>query len=253
MSRGDDYPRTEIVLAVGSRFTPSTKALQIQGLSSQTKAGGNAAVTFADAFGAWYAVAPPPTQTVDALGTISAAAEYLTSEVGDQPCMHGSRDTRISKYGQDLLQGEFAFINSDGFRIMMGHKQCGMTAGGGFLNFDVENKKVGLAGIPATSGAAVPYMTITTSMIGMVSATGAASFSLSDTQATLTAPAISLEGGRVNLGVGAFDPVVTYSQLLQLVLQLLLQFNTHIHGGAPPTVPMVIVTIPGRRVFAPAF
>lgn len=250
----NDHPRNGVALGVGSRFTPANKALQIQVLSDSTKGSEQAEVNFADAFLGWFVVAPPLTQATDASGNISAATEFLTAEVGDQLVMHGSRDVRVSKYGQDVLPGEFALINELGYRLFVGKKAVSLTAAGGFLNFDVENKKVGIAGIPAAAGSPVPYISITTDTIGLVSASGAASLALSDSGVSISGATLALDMGRVNIGKGATDPVVTYSQMMSVIGQLLITFNTHVHsaaGAGPPVTPMVLVLIPNSRVFAP--
>ena len=255
---GEDRPRSGVALATGFRFTPDKKALQIQVLSAETKAGSTESETnFADAFQGWFVVAPPPVQEVDSAGALKGATEFRTSEIGDALTTHASRDVRVAKYGQDCKAGEFALINAKGYRLFVGSDSVALTAGGGFLNFDTKAKKVGLAGVPNKPGGIAPYLSIDTVGIGMVSASGEASFSASGGQATVTGKTISVNGARVNLGVGASDPVVTYSQLMAVVAQLVTIFNTHFHGalgaGGFPTPPLVLVLVPGRSVFATAF
>lgn len=252
-----DHPRSGVVLAVGSRFTSTSKALQVQTLAAQTTAGGAAETAFADVFQGWYVVAPPPTQTVDAGGTITAATEFLTCEVGDQPTMHGSRDTRTAQFGQDTQPGEFALINSLGYRLFVGHSTVGITAGGGFLNFDIANKKVGLCGIPTAANQPVPYLSIEADSIGLVSKNGQGSVNVSNSQTVITGPVVALEGGRINLGVGAVDPIMTYTQQQAIISQLLAWGAAVVAaclaapGGAIVIPPLVIINMPGRRVFAP--
>ena len=156
----------------------------------------------------------------------------------------GTSDLRASKYGQDLLPGEIAFVNGFGSRLALREKSVALNHGGGFLSFDSKAKTVSLVGIPSSVGGSAPYLSISTASIGMVSASGQASVTASGSGVTLSGSTVAIDAGRVDIGKGAAEPIVTYSMMLQLVAQISASL---VALGRPPVVPPV----PGRRVFVP--
>ncbi|MBI2395004.1 MAG: hypothetical protein HYV09_35870 [Deltaproteobacteria bacterium] len=229
----------DFALVSGHRFTDTNKALQYQVTAAESDDGSASETGFADAFGAWCVFAVPLRPELDAFGNVKAACEAAVIDGADERTVIGTRDVRVSKYAQDLKPGETVFLNAYGSRLKLGAKQVGLNAGGGFLSFDIEAKKVGLCGIPASPGAAAPYLAIDTESIGLVSKTGAASVAVKGNSATISGASISLSAGRVDLGKGASEPMVTYSMVMQLLAQLAAR-------GIVVTPPA-----PGRRVFVP--
>lgn len=226
------------------RFTETSKALQYQVTAAENDDGSASETGFADAFSSWCIFAVPLRPELDAFGNVKAACEAAVLDGADERTVLGTRDVRVSRYAQDLKPGETAFINAYGSRLKLGAKQVGLNAGGGFLSFDIEAKKVGLCGIPASPGAAAPYLAIDTESIGLVSKTGAASVTVKASSATISGAAVSLSAGRVDLGKGASDPVVPYSVFARIVAQISASL---VALGQPPIAPPP----PGRRVFVP--
>lgn len=250
-----DSPRLMRGYAAGYRFGGSNKVLQLQVVGAVDEPG-IADVAFGDAFGAWCLYAPPEPPETDPAGTVKAACEVFAAEEGDGLTVVGTRDTRVARYAQDAKGGEVVLANAKGFRLFLGKKGVSVVGGGAFINLDIEKKTTTLTGFPSKPGSAAPYLTADTDAIGLVSATGAASIAVVEGQVTASGASISLDAGAVHLGKGASDPVVTYSQLMSVVAQLLTQINAHIAasaGVAHPGGPPVLVSVaPGTRVFAPA-
>jgi len=241
------------------RFTEQTKALQLQVVAAANDNGEISETGWADAFGPWCLVAVPSRAETDVDGNVKAACEALVADVGDQRTVIGTRDVRIAKYAQDLEPGEFALINELGFRLFFGKKTVSLTAGGGYLSFDIAKKKLSISAIPSVPGGAAPYLSADTDSIGLVSATGAASIAVKANGVTVSGASIALDAGRVDLGKNADDPVVTHSQLEAFKSQMIQWLATHVHpgvtagGGVSGTVavPPSFTLIPGKRVFAP--
>lgn len=235
--------------AMRTRLTAKAKALQIQTQgATDGKIGGASESSFADSFvGGWAFYAPPAKPTVDPVGNVSGACELAVADFGDQQIVLGQRDVRWSKLTQDLADGESAQINAFGDRLVLREKIGSLAVGGGFLVFDKDKKSVGLSGIPSSAGAGAPYLSIDTSTIGLVSATGGSSIAAKADQVTLSGAGISLDAGSVSVGKGAVDPVVLQSLLLAVHVVIQAWANTHVHAalGAPPSVPLILPTTIG--------
>lgn len=241
------------------RFSPTRKALELQAMAAASDDGESAETGWADAFGQWCLVAVPMRREVDAQGNVTGACEIAIEDVANEHVVLGTRDVRVAKYAQDLKPGECAFLNAFGSRLFLGEKSVALTAGGAFLSFDIDKKLVSLAGIPSKPGGAAPYLSISTTGIGLVSATGQASVMVDGAAVTISGSAIALDAGRVDLCKGANDPVVTHSQLEALKNQIIAWLATHVHPGVTVgagvtgvvAVPPTFTLVPGRRVFAP--
>lgn len=253
-----DSPRLMRGYAAGFRYGGPNKVLQLQVVGAESAGEAGAAdVAFGDAFGAWCLYAPPEPPDTDPAGTVKAACEVFSAEEGDGLTALGTRDTRVARFAQDAKGGEVVLANAKGYRLFLGKKSVSVIGGGAFINLDIDKKTTTLTGFPAKPGSGAPYLTADTEAIGLVSATGAASIAVVEGQVTASGASISLDAGSVHLGKGASDPVVTFSQLMSVVTQLLVQINAHVHAPVPgahgPTVPpVVVVCAPGTRVFAPA-
>jgi hypothetical protein len=236
------------------RFTETSKALQLQVLAAHSGDMKVQDTSFGDAFGSWCLIAVPSAPTTDGQGKITSCAEAIYSEYADEHVILGTRDVRVSKFAQDLKPGEVALLNSEGFRLFLGKKKGAFVIGGGYLSFDVDKKNVALVGIPSTPGGAAPYITFSPTILGLVSATGECSMTLSGANLTISGAAIVLDVGRVSLGKGATDPVVSYSTLMQMVAQIMTWATavTAALGGLGPIVPpLQVIVTPGKRVFVP--
>lgn len=240
--------KIEIAHAFGHRYTATNKALQLQLVTDYDPA--NAATGrggFGDSFvGNWCLVAPPAAPALDLAGTVSSACEVVGVQVGDQILALGARDVRWSKFSQDAQAGEVALFCAFGSRLFLGEHFTALNGAGAFLSFDVDNKKVGLSGYPASAGAGAAYLTIDTTTIGLVSATGGASFTVKADQITASGGAISLNGGTVNLGTGAADPVVTVSKLQAVLSTIVAWMAAHVHAGGtlPGALTGVSASVP---------
>lgn len=223
----------EFARALGHRFTPIAKALQLQTVTDVMRGNLEAARgTFGDSYiGNWCLVAPPATPTVDPLGRVTTTCDVVGVQVGSEWISLGAKDVRWSKFSQDAQAGEVALFCAFGSRLFLGEHFTALNGAGAFLSFDVDNKKVGLSGYPASAGAGAAYLTIDTTTIGLVSATGGASFTVKADQITASGGAISLNGGTVNLGTGAADPVVTVSKLQAVLSTIVSWMATHVHTG----------------------
>jgi hypothetical protein len=252
-----DSPRIARGYAAGFRLGGPNKVLQYQVVGAVTPGSPEEMdVAFGDAFGAWCLYAPPEAPDTDPRGTVTAACEVFAAEEGDAPTVLGSRDIRVARYAQDAKGGEVALVNAKGFRLFLGKENVSLVGGGAFLNLDIAKKTLTLTGFPSSPTSGAPYLSADTAAIGLVSATGAASISVAEGQVTASGSSISLDAGTVHLGKGASDPVVTYSQLMSVVTQILAALNAHMlaspaagHTGSMP--PAVVIAVPGTRVMAP--
>lgn len=238
--------RLDFTRASAFRFTEKSKAIQIQSVGSVTSGNPEESDTsFSDAFSEWCIVAPPYKPDVDASGNIGACCECITADIGDDKTVIGTRDVRASKYAQDVKGGEVALVNYFGSRLFLGEKFVSINAGGGYLGFDTKKGTVGLVGIPSSPGGSAPYLSISSTTIGLVSATGASSFTIDGGNITLSGSGASLNTGSVNLGMGASDPVVRLSDLVKLVAALKAQFAAHTHpvAGALAGVTTQMLTL----------
>lgn len=226
------------------RFSAKNKVLELQTTAASNDNGTASETGFGEAFGEWCIVAVPGKRELDASGNVKGACEAIVADMPDQRTVIGTRDVRVSKYAQDLKAGETAFLNFWGTRLFLGEKSVTLNAGGGFLSFDITKRTVALVGIPSSEGGAAPYLSIATGSIGLVSESGQASMTVAGSSVVLSGAAIALDAGRVNLGKGAADPVVTYSMLMQILAQVNAVFVSL-------TKPAVVPPPPGRRVFAP--
>ena len=226
--------KIEITHAFGSKFTPTNKALQLQLVTDYDPANtGSGRGGFGDCFaGPWCVIAPPPVPSLDASGKVKQATEVIGVQVGDQIIALGMRDVRWSKFSADAKPGEVAIFNAFSTRLFLGELSTSLVAAGGaFMNFDAVAKTVGITGYPASPSAKAAYITISTTKIALVSETGAASISVSGNQITESAGSISLNGGTVNLGTGAADPVVTVSKLQAVLSTIVTWMGAHVHSG----------------------
>jgi hypothetical protein len=198
---------TDRVRAVGHQFTGANKTLEVQVVSGETPLTDDADKRFAQVFGSWCLVAPPPVPTTGPDGKIASACELFVHDMGDETVAYASRDARFSKYSQDVKAGEYAVFNAFGDRIFSGEKLLSIAVGGGFLQFDKTNKVVSLVGIPTSPGGSAGYLTVD-SGVGIVSASGAASMLVKDSNAKIVAGDIALDGGSVSLGKGAASGVI---------------------------------------------
>lgn len=248
-----DAPRLKQAQIVGFDFTPTNKALRLQSRGPGVQGDYRVDATYSPRYGEWCLIAPPLAPTTDGNGNISATTEGLFLELGDDNVPIGTRDVRASKYAQDVQGGEACLINTDGYRLLIGHKVVALTGGGGFLSFDVNKKTVGLAGIPAAPGSGAPYLAIDTASIGLVSATGAASICVKGSGVTASGGSCALDFGGITIGKGAADGVVLQSLLASAMTAFLAQLNAHTHGGVttgagvsgPPVAPMNISMVFG--------
>lgn len=225
----------------GHRYTPNSKALQFQCVTNQTPGSlsTEARGGFGDAFvGSWALVAPPVAPDVDSSGRVTGGCESLVVQEGDQLVAFGQRDVRWSKFSQDVKAGEAALFNAFGTRLFLGQLKAALVAGGAFLNFDIEQRKVTLAGFApeGSPSAGAAYISVDTTSIGMVSATGAASVTVAGDQVTMSGGNASIDTGSVVLGKDAADFVALASLVLAELQALKLYVNTHVHtslGGTP--------------------
>jgi hypothetical protein len=169
--------------------------------------------------------------------------------MGDENISVAMRDTRFAKYAADLLAGESALFNAFGSRAFFKQKQVGIAAFGGSFLFDTSasTPTLSLTGIPASAGAAAPWLTMTPTGIGWSSSTGGCSANFEGGTATITGSMVQLNAQAVNIGANASDPVITLSYLAALVASLTQQFNLHFHTSAaagspttPPTIPLAL-------------
>lgn len=221
------------------RLTEASKALQLQVSAAESDDGEASETGFADAFASWCIVAVPLRPEVDADGNVKAACEAAVMDGADERTVIGTRDIRVSRYAQDLKTGECAFVNGYGSRLSLRAQSVTLNHGGGFLSFNSTQKVVSLVGIPASVGAAAPYLAIDTTSIGMVSSTGQASVAVKGADVTINGGTTSVRSARVDLGLGAVEPVVTYSMLMRVIAQI-------VAAGIPVTPPP-----PGTRVRVP--
>lgn len=221
------------------RFTEANKALQLQVSAAESDDGESSETGWSDAFGPWCVVAVPGRPESDADGNVKAACEAAVMDGADERTVIGTRDIRVSKFAQDLKPGECAFLNTWGSRLSLREKSVSLNHAGGFLSFDSMTKVVSLVGIPATLGAAAPYLAIDSTSIGMVSSTGQASIACKGADVTINGGTTSVRSARVDLGLGAAEPIVTYSMLMKVVAQI-------IAAGIPITPP-----VPGRTIRVP--
>ena len=92
--------------AAGHRFEGPNKASQIQVVGAATGNPTISAVGFGDSFSEWFVVAVPPKPAVDSNGNMSSATEVFYAEEGDAFTVLGTRDVRVSKFGQDVKEGD---------------------------------------------------------------------------------------------------------------------------------------------------
>jgi len=235
----------EIATIFGQRYTATNKALQLQ--CTATGTGASSRTSWGDCFvGTWNMAAPPMPPTVDATGAASSGCEAAVVQMGDQLVALGQRDVRWSKYSQDVKPGEFAVWNAYGSRLYFGQHVAALNGGGAFLSFDLANQLVGLAGYPASAGAGAPYLSISTTSIGMVSATGAASLNVKADQVTASGAACALDVGSVTLGNGASDFVALASLVLTAITRLETMYNAHVH---PVSGAATLIT--GTQILTP--
>ena len=249
MRKSDDAGIMRWATVVGSQFTQTTKTLQIQA-TADTIPGipGTAESPMDDALGPWCLVAVPAAPTTDAQGNVQASAEALVAQMGDENISVAMRDTRFAKYAADLLAGEAALFNAFGARAFFKQKQVGIAAFGGSLLFDTSasTPTLSLTGIPASAGAAAPWLTMTPTGIGWASSSGGCSANFEGGTATVTGSMVQLNAQAVNIGANAEDPVITLSYLASLVTALMEQFNLHTHltaGMGSPSPPFVPLTL----------
>lgn len=207
--------------------------------------------------GNWATFAIPAAPDLDALGNVSGACEAIVAEESDEHTVLGQRDVRWDKFKQDAKPGESGIVNAFGSRLKLGKDNVTLGAGGGFLDFDVKNKTVTLAGYSTTAGGGAGYLTFSTSGVGLVSATGAASFYVTGNTVTLTAATCAIDATNVTVGNGAADFVVLATKLLAELGRLSAWLNSHTHltaGTGTPSPPAVPWTgggdVASRRVKA---
>lgn len=244
------------VTLLAHTFTETSKALQVQARSAVAFKGKNseASETHADSdyyVGAWCMVAPPAPPAQGADGAIVAACEGYAFEDADDLSVFATRDVRYAKYGQDAQGGEVAIFNKFGSRIALFENAVSITAkGGAFINLDVNTRLVSICGFPENAGEGSPYITIDSTSIGMVSATGKSSLSLSDGQITLSGQSVSVDAGSIALGKNAIFSVALAELVIKAMNTVLLAVRAHTHGGAVPTdpIPCDIPPVGSRRV-----
>jgi hypothetical protein len=231
------------------RYGAKNKALQVQTVRAQSEDGKAKDVGWADAFGSWALVAVPLAPEADADGNVSAACEVLSYQYGDTTLAFATRDVRTFRYFQDLRPGESALGNAYGSRLKFGKTSVALNAFGGFLNFDQASKSVSLVGIPASEGQAAPYLSLSSTGIGMVSKTGQASIQVEGSGVSISGATLTIDTGTVSLGKGAAEPIVTYSMLQQLIM--LLQAWATAVNGATGVPPPIFVIPPGKAIRVP--
>lgn len=238
-----DHPRIAHALVMAHTFTETNKALLLQVRTEFGGAANTTSMSYSEVYaGSWAFVAVPMPPDLDAEGNVSGACEALVAEEGDDLTILGQRDVRWSKFAQDFKKGESGIINAYGSRIKLGKDSVSLAAGGGFLNFDIKNKTVGLVGIPTTGGSA-PSLSISTTAIGMTSATGAASLVVQGNQVTISGAAAALDVGSVALGKGAVDPVVTVSTLQPILTALYTFLVTFCAAQTSPGTPPPVIAV----------
>lgn len=239
-----DPTRLTLGFVAGSRQSAATtKTLQFQVVTVDSGNGTDAG--FSDAFGQWCMFAPPLGPARDASGVLTGACNVIVVEgVPNRPTL-GTMDTRVAVYGQDAKPGEVVLTNYWGSRWLLGQNSVALSAGGGFINFDIAGKKLTISGIPSKAGGAAPYISADSAQIGMVSATGAASVNVGGSVVTVSGGSIALDAGSVAIGKGASDPMVLHSLLLAQFAVLSAWLMSHVHTSAaagsptsPPLVPM---------------
>lgn len=223
----------------GHRYTEKTKRLQLQIVAAASDDGESSETGYGDAFGVWCVIAPPAKRELDTSGSVKGVCEAVIGEFSDHPAVLGTSDVRVSKYAQDLLPGDCAFVNAYGSRLALKEHVVALNHGGGFLSFDSTAKTVALVGIPSAPGGGAPYLSISSSIIGLVSATGQASVTVSGNGVTISGSTLAISAGRIDLGKGAAEPIVTYSMLVHVLAQLAAAGITIL----PPK--------PGNRVLVP--
>lgn len=230
------------------RYTPKNKALQLQTVRAQSEDGAAKDVGFADAFGSWALVAPPLPPETDDDGNVKVAAEALTYQYGDETFCFATRDIRTFRYFQDLVPGEVGIGNAFGSRLKIGRTSVALNAFGGFLSWDSASKQVQLVGIPASEGQKAPYLVMSSTGVGFVSATGQASVHAEGSGVSISAATLTVDAGTVSLGKGAAEPIVTHSQIMQLVIQM----NAALAAVAAlsPFVP-IVPPVPGKAIRVP--
>lgn len=249
--------KIEIAHAFTSRFTPIAKALQLQLVTDYDPATPQMGRgSFGDAYlGSWCLVAPPMPPALDPAGHVTSACEVVGVQVGDQIVALGQRDVRSAKFAQDAKPGEVALFNAFGARLFLGQQFVSITSvGGAFFSFDATAKTVGLAGFPAQPGQGAPYLTISSTAIGLVSATGAASVNVANDQVTVSGASASINTGSVNLGTGASSPVAKGDASDALFSAIVTQLNkliAYVNGVAPGTatpIPFPLASVASARV-----
>lgn len=249
MAQYTDSPRTTHATILSHSFTEQSKSLQVQLRDRMVDGSGSTAdeqsIVFSDyCAGAWCLIAVPDAPTMDTDGSVKEACEALASEDADDLTVFGTRDVRYAKFAQDLGLGECALFNKYGSRLALKGDEVSLVAkGGGFVSLNVSEKLVSVCGFPEEEGKPAPYMTISSDTIGMVSATGKASFALVDNQITLSGQAIALDAGSVSIGKGAMDYVALASRVESALQIIITAFNLHTHGvsGASTSVPGAVI------------
>jgi hypothetical protein len=240
--------RLDYAQVLSHQRTETTKSLQLQVRSSLTTGDDTqSSMTFGDCFiGPWCLIAPCDDPDMDDNGDVRTAAEAIVLEMGDELTVLGTRDVRFAKFGGDVKKGEFALFNKFGSRIAFREKTVSLTAGGGYLAFNIESKTFSIVGMPNNPGGAAPYMTITPDSIGMTSESGQSSMVLSGKSATISGGSVAIDSGTVNLGTGANDPVMTLTHMQTYISQLY-AFLQAVGAGltVPLTPPPTLATIQG--------
>lgn len=195
----------------------------------------------ADSVGCWALFAPPASPTTDAQGAISAACDALIVDLGDDAStVFATRDVRYAKFAADLKQGDSALINQYGSRLYLKEKQCGISAFGGSILFDVDTWTLGLVGIPKSAGGQAAWCSVDFKSFSAASASGGSSFSLSDATATVTGSTVNLNAANVVIGSGGSDPVVTLSYLAAVVTQFN-AFAANVVAACAANTPTIVV------------
>jgi hypothetical protein len=260
-----------IALAMQSRLAPSSKIREVQARGRVSDgADGVEEAGWGQVWGGWWCCAPPFEPKTDGSGTVKEACEYLSIDIGDEPAFIGSRDVRFAKILGDLKGGEVGICNAFGSRLVLTKKAFSILAGGAFANWDIDKKKVGFSGFPAGPGDGAAVISLSTSGVGLISASGKASLTVDGDSITISGASCALDAGQLNLGgATATNPAVGSLALVQLVTELTVMITTLLTWGAahthttiapgvptsPSIVPLVLLPptppVPGTRVFIP--
>lgn len=245
MSYYTETPRTAHAAVLSHSFTQNNKVLQLQVrdriVSGQGESTDEQSLVRSDTFGAWCLVAIPDAPDRDADGSIKAACEAIAIEDADDLTVIATRDVRYAQFAQDLAIGECALFNKYGSRLALRKDEVSLVAkGGGFISLDASQKLISIMGFPAQEGGNSPYFTVSSDTIGMVSATGQASFTLSGAGVTLSGATVAIDAGSVAIGKGAADFVALASKVLAAFNQIVALYNAHTHTA--PALPGLTTT-----------